>query len=233
MRTPEAVECVGYSLRWLTGSAFEGPDPMGGRIAGIVGVPSDVAAMSLHACAIAEGTAYCWGWNTVGNLGRGPGATFRDCSTSSCDEVARPITFVADPELRSLRLTRLSRGDATNTCAIEASLGRVVCWGANQHGQSGLDSSLYPIVESVAAFVRRDDDAVLEDMVEVACGGTTCCARDAAANVYCWGHNGAGQLGRGTVETIGPGDAGGFDGGMPVRLSHPEAAAVDFARTGT
>jgi alpha-tubulin suppressor-like RCC1 family protein len=233
MRTREAVECAGYSLRWLTGRAFEGPDPTGGRIEGIVGIPSDVAAMSVHACAIAEGTAYCWGWDTSGNLGRGADGVFDDCSTSRCAAVAAPITFTADPDLVGLRLTRLSRGDASNTCAIEGERGRVVCWGSNQHGQSGVDPSLFPRVHSVVGFVRREDDSELEGMVELACGGTTCCARDEGRDVYCWGHNGVGQLGRGTVDTVGAGDAGGLDGGMPVTLEHPEASAVDFTRTGS
>ena len=233
MRTREGVECAGYSLRWLTGRAFEGPDPTGGRIEGIVGTPSDVAAMSLHACAIADGVAYCWGWDTGGNLGRGAGAVLEDCSTSRCDAVAAPVTFMADPELVGLELTRLSRGDASNTCAIERARGRVVCWGSNQHGQCGLDAELFPRAHSVIAFVRRDDGRELEGMVEVGCGGTTCCASDDARNVHCWGHNGVGQLGRGTVDTVGPGDAGGLDGGVPVTLEHPEAAAVDFTRTGT
>ena len=80
------------------------------------------------------------------------------------------------------------------TCARTALVpdgGRVWCWGANNVGQLGL------------GFVGANREAPtrisgLTDVVELAPGQDSMCARSSAGAVLCWGNNGGGQLGDGT-----------------------------------
>ncbi len=232
MRHQTGVECAGSSLRWITGSRLTGPDPGGGLIPGLVGTPTDLGVQSLHACAIAEGVISCWGWNTSESLGRGEGALLSDCDGYSCDEVARPVTIRADPDLIGLRFVALSRGDAATTCAIEQDRGRVVCWGENGLGQAGVDPAIRDRLPSIEAFVRREDGSVLEGAVDVACGAAFCCAIQADGSVECWGENDVGQLGNGTVDSESIDASGPFDGGTTApAFAHPAAVRVDFSAT--
>lgn len=86
-----------------------------------------------HTCALtAQGTAYCWGSNAAGKLGKSdvaatcnadPVALYGPCTTTPV-QVAGQITFA------SLDL------DATHTCGV-ATDGQGYCWGSNQSGQLG------------------------------------------------------------------------------------------------
>jgi alpha-tubulin suppressor-like RCC1 family protein len=131
-----------------------------------------------HTCALAtDGTAWCWGEGTQGQLGNG-----------GTGNVSVP-TMVTMPA--SVTFTDISAG-AEHTCAVAASTGAVYCWGSNGSGQLGNTSAsayqLTPIqVSSTLAFTSVSAGEVLT------CGITN------AKAVYCWGANDYGQLGDGTV----------------------------------
>lgn len=89
-----------------------------------------------------------------------------------------------------LSVIRASAG-GDHTCAIEAGTNDVLCWGANGDGQLGGTNP-------ADVFVRVDL-ASRTDLVAVeVCTGAafTCVLMNNRVDVWCWGANGVGQLGR-------------------------------------
>lgn len=82
---------------------------------------------------------------------------------------------------------------AEHACAL-ANDGKVLCWGANKDGQLGDGTT-----------TRRDAPVAVTGLpapaVEIAAGASHTCARVADGGVWCWGSNGRGQLGDGTLDT--------------------------------
>jgi alpha-tubulin suppressor-like RCC1 family protein len=151
------------------GQVTVAPTPM--TVVGLSALAVQVVAGDSHACArLADGTAFCWGRGTDGELGDG-------ISHSS----TTPSPIVVPP---GEAIVELASGGAT--CARLAS-GRVACWGLNTQGQLGdgttAQESLVPVLVSNLA-----------DAVDVA--GT--CAVRASGEVLCWGVNDYGEVGDGT-----------------------------------
>jgi len=84
-----------------------------------------------HTCALrADGVAFCWGFNSAGQLGLG----------SSGGLVSSPIAVSAGNGLaNAIAVT----GGGSHTCALRAD-GAPFCWGRNAEGQLGLGSTLSP-----------------------------------------------------------------------------------------
>jgi alpha-tubulin suppressor-like RCC1 family protein len=133
-----------------------------------------VSVGGIHTCGLtAAGAAYCWGWNSRGQLGDG----------TSANERSRPVRVGGDASF-----TALSAGDRF-TCGVTAA-GTVYCWGLNV-GQLGdgttTDRSLPVLVAGDVSFAA------------VSTGFRHTCAVTDAGAAYCWGLNSsAGQLGDGT-----------------------------------
>ena len=129
-----------------------------------------IAAASQHSCAIVggggvpEGTAFCWGANTVGQLGN-PAVPW-----ASVASVPVPVsgghTFVS-----------IAVGDYSS-CAVTAS-GEAYCWGDNDAGQLGDGSTV-----DRAAPVRVVTTLVFR---AVALGGAMTCGLTGDGAAYCWG----------------------------------------------
>ncbi|MFP3915143.1 MAG: RCC1 domain-containing protein, partial [Actinomycetota bacterium] len=130
-----------------------------------------------HSCGIdGEGAAWCWGDNSVGQLGN-PGA---GAGSPVPVAVADDHTFVT-----------ITAGEA-HTCAIDID-DDTWCWGWNDHGQvgdgtEGVDRPAPELVEG---------DHTLGDVVA---GEDHTCAVDDTAGGWCWGSNGFGQFGNGTED---------------------------------
>ena len=129
-----------------------------------------------HSCGLtADGTAYCWGSNTSGQLGDGSGA-----------QQGTPV-----PVASGLRFTTIhAGGGGAHTCGL-TSTGAVYCWGANNTGQLG-DGTTTQRATPVAVAGGLSFTTVRGGS-DHSCGVTT--SREA----YCWGGNGTGQLGNGTT----------------------------------
>ncbi|MCL2164838.1 MAG: hypothetical protein FWH55_10725 [Oscillospiraceae bacterium] len=87
---------------------------------------------------------------------------------------------------------------SNHTCAFDIA-GRVYCWGDNGKGQLGDDSNSQkytPVTVNTSAGIGAMDD---KTVVQITAGGQATCALDLAGQVYCWGHNGYGQLGDNSV----------------------------------
>jgi uncharacterized protein YjdB len=143
-----------------------------------------VTAGRRHACALnLAGRAYCWGADTLGQLGdRRPNIGGGPMHSTT------PI-----PIMDSTLVFRSISAGAEHTCGVTTA-GSAYCWGEGISGQLGngvRDSSDVPVpVSGTTAYTS------------IAAGRTHTCAVDTAGNVHCWGANSLGQLGTVTADTI-------------------------------
>ena len=142
------------------------PVPVGGGF-----TFTQIAAGRYHTCGLrADGTAYCWGDNSRGQLGSG----LLDSSDS--------------PRLVPGRYTQIAAG-ALHTCALTNS-NNAFCWGANTFGQLGLGNTEdAPTPQPVAPSLP---------IRSISAGGATTCAVTTGGAAVCWGQNTYGQVGDGT-----------------------------------
>jgi alpha-tubulin suppressor-like RCC1 family protein len=129
-----------------------------------------------HGCGLdAGGAAFCWGFNTFGQLGNAGAQT----------------GYVPSPVNGGHTFTQLAIG-LRHSCGLTAQ-GRAFCWGLNLAGQLGDGSTsqrLVPVeVSGGHAFVS------------IAAGSETTCALTAGGTAWCWGRGGEGQLGAGSSVT--------------------------------
>lgn len=198
------------------------------------------------ACVVAEGGAYCWGSNEYLQLGNGvnmrddrslsavavynkqsqaaiPGQSFQSCFLFVCSTTWNPANSPAlgESPLYNKRVTKVSVG-TTHACAIATDTsgnnGRVYCWGKNDQGQLGndstSDSSIPVAVDATAARAtvpatgcgffgcatpeipgKAASALQNKNVVEVSAGNGFTCARASDNEIACWGNNSSGQLG--------------------------------------
>jgi len=157
------------------------PDPtlVGGLLSGKS--VTAISAGGAHTCAIAGGSAYCWGSNDSGQLGNG-----------STQDASLPVKVSG---LSDTTVTAISAGDQ-HTCAIADAT--AYCWGADQDGQLGdglgQPKQTTPVaVNTLSGLAGRIVDSITT-------GDLHTCA-SVSGKGYCWGNNDHGQLGDGTLNT--------------------------------
>jgi alpha-tubulin suppressor-like RCC1 family protein len=142
-----------------------------------------------------EGLGFCWGKNDLGQLGDGgrdmpfgPVPPFDDCGSTpdlplSCSLTPRSVEDIG---FHALPLSAIGPG-FSHTCAVLTS-GAPVCWGSGSE-EIGSD-----------AQVQSDTARLVPGSVQLASVSAglfhTCGLTASPGQVYCWGTNSAGQLGR-------------------------------------
>lgn len=107
--------------------------------------------------------------------------------------LARCGIFLTDESLDEM--TELGSGlrgldvGSTAACAINAQ-GQALCW-----GRGALLGNLLGSNSATPGLVVREDGSPLNGLTEVEVGAGHVCARSTAGLLWCWGENGAGQLG--------------------------------------
>ena len=134
-----------------------------------------VGAGTLNSCAIAQdGQRYCWGR-----------ALISDCPPLSCPANVRPTLAPS----AAVRFASVNTGDVVH-CGI-GDTGDAYCWGgrafiaAGSLGDGATTRSEIPIRVAVATSVRA-----------IAVGYGHICTLDDLGDLYCWGSNVGGTLGR-------------------------------------
>jgi alpha-tubulin suppressor-like RCC1 family protein len=140
---------------------------------------SSISAGYLHACALENGKAYCWGFNDSGDLGDG--------STTSSSV---PVAVDTSGALAGKTLTQISAG-GEQTCALD-STGAAYCWGFNFSGELGDGSTAS---SSVPVAVDTSGALAGKTLTQISAGDEFACAVDSAGAGYCWGFGGDGELG--------------------------------------
>jgi len=138
-----------------------------------------VSAGDNHACALKDGSVYCWGANNRGQLGNGGN------EDSSLPVAVKGISTAIQISAGEGRF--VGSPDA-HTCALLRD-GTVKCWGAGTEGQLG-NKNLIDAFEPV--LVQGITNAI-----QVSTGGQYTCALIDNGDVLCWGVNHSGQLGNG------------------------------------
>lgn len=138
-------------------------------------------------CAIASAKAYCWGANDIGSIGDG---------TTTNRSV--PTAVYTGGVLNGKTVTTISQDGYNNTggspgyshvCVLAS--GSVYCWGENQYGQLGNNSTSD---SSVPVAVNSSGVLSGKSITDVKVGLNHSCAL-ANSGVYCWGYDASGQVG--------------------------------------
>ncbi len=167
------------------GSGSGGSDP---RWAQLAAAAVAVSAGGTHSCAVTvDGGLYCWGGNSFGQLGD---------STETDSPLPGRVSL---PD----QVVGVSAGHL-HTCAVLAN-GRAYCWGKNDTGQLGVGNVIPESCSLPGVSCAKTPQLVqgLEGVVEISAGGGSegshSCATLDDRSVWCWGENGDGQVGDGTL----------------------------------
>lgn len=153
-------------------------------------------------CGVATtGAAYCWGYNSNGELGIDSSTGPEMCGPLFCS--SKPV-----PVAGGLTFAKVAAG-ASFACALTTT-GAPYCWGNNVGGQLGNGTTTDSLVPNPVGGGLTF--ASLSAGEGFACGLTT------AGAAYCWGINDDGQLGIG--DSTGPGACNSFQcSSLPIAVS--------------
>lgn len=130
-------------------------------------------------CGVVVGKPYCWGDNSIGQLGNG---------TTDNTAVTAPVRVLQeDGVLAGRNVIKISAG-VSHTCAVTSD-GKLFCWGGNGRGQLGTFS-----YASSSKPVQVKNSLVGKFVTDVATLDYSTCAI-ADGKIYCWGQNYNGELG--------------------------------------
>ena len=136
-----------------------------------------ISAGNFHTCGLtSDGTAYCWGENSWGQLGSVP-----------ADRMPAPVIGVE-------RYVRIAAG-GQHTCGLTTT-GGITCWGDGAVGQHG-DGRDRSSAESYYTARRPFPSPVrsTRKFVDVASSAYASCAVTDTGETWCWGSNGYLELG--------------------------------------
>jgi alpha-tubulin suppressor-like RCC1 family protein len=170
----------------------------------IITWPTDVTAQmsasgTNRTCAIVTFNVYCWGYNRYGQLGNGaylgrPSGAKDDESIGSNSTIDSVVPVKVKQEAGVMAGKKIKKIFVAQYHSCALSLDNLMfCWGYNGSGQLGtgnLTDSPVPVQVKISGL---PDNQAITDI-----GGTnnTTCAI-VTGKIYCWGANGAGQLGIG------------------------------------
>jgi alpha-tubulin suppressor-like RCC1 family protein len=152
------------------------PQPVAPPVVDVV----QLASMSRTTCALLPTRIACWGSFSRGQIGDG-----RDGNQLTPVQVTLPSAAVA---------VDLDAGER-HTCAVLKG-GDVYCWGDNTSGQGGVNGNNYALAQPTPVQKSKD---ITAPAVSVSAGIAHSCMIMNTHQAACWGENGSGQLGDGTV----------------------------------
>jgi alpha-tubulin suppressor-like RCC1 family protein len=149
---------------------------------GSAGAWALASAGDYHSCAISTANSlYCWGYNNNGQVGDG--------TTTQRLSPKKIGTTGAWARIN----TGGTSGVYSHTCATTTG-NSLYCWGNNSFGQIGDGTTTSPRLSPKKIGTTGV-------WAGAQAGGTHSCAITTAKSLYCWGYNGEGQIGDGTLDT--------------------------------
>jgi alpha-tubulin suppressor-like RCC1 family protein len=126
------VECWGHNVYGEIGSTTVAMGDYALSPVGVQGLPTTATSVvtgSFHTCALlTDGTIWCWGWESFGQLGNG---------VIAAGGIVTPVQVTGLPA--GTQVTAISAGTSQN-CALLAN-GSVWCWGEGDNGELGNGTS--------------------------------------------------------------------------------------------
>ncbi len=177
------VWCWGVNEKGETGNGAPSKvEPVPKEVTGLGADVVELAAGAAHTCARkSDGAVFCWGANTIGQLGRGAPSMF---------------------EASALQVSRLGDGVVEIAAGIYHTCARknddtIWCWGANGEGQLGDGTGQgqrcgATMCRAAPVEVKR---TWAEGVVQIASGSDHTCARTVGGVLWCWGLDERWQLG--------------------------------------
>ncbi len=199
----------------VLGADFDGdfsatPVPIAGltdaRDISATSYPTPGPAYGYACAALDDGTARCWGRNTLGNLGSGDD-----------DDDPHPVP---EPVVGLDGVVELVSG-FFSTCVARGD-GSMSCWGSNFFGElgDGTTTDSYTPVDVVGLSGVHDGPSI-------ATGKHHSCGVRSDGTVKCWGDNAEGQIGDGTlVDRTSATLVGGLTGAIAVEAGGYHSCAV-------
>ncbi|MBL8298372.1 MAG: hypothetical protein JNN30_08505 [Rhodanobacteraceae bacterium] len=224
-RSNHEVRCFGYRHAGRLGDGLGSgrvvPVPV--RISSLPAPADRLAAGSVfnanhlygQSCArTVEGAAWCWGSNYESQIGDGVGYQLGDTKRLGPTPVLGYASGTID----------VSAGFA-HSCLLTTA-GAVKCWGDNEYGQVGDNSS----TDRVSP---QDVIGASTQITQFDAGATHSCARTSGGGVRCWGRNDHGQIGDGTGidRRVATNVAGALSGMAQVSAGGSHSCAVTAAGT--
>jgi alpha-tubulin suppressor-like RCC1 family protein len=187
------VQCWGYNGYGQLGDGTFTNRPTPVDLPGLTSGIAAVSAGGNHTCALTTGGGVkCWGLNASGQLGDG-----------SMTNSPAPLDVTG----LTSGVAAVSAGQLSHSCALTAG-GGVTCWGANDNGQLGNDST-------APSGTPVDVSGLTSDVAAVSTGALHTCVLTTGAGLKCWGDNFFGQLGDTTTDDAGtPVDVSGLTSGV-------------------
>ncbi len=207
--TMTGTNLTGTNLTWARLYAVNTAALVGANLVGATHMPyQPVASGVSYSCALnSRGNVYCWGGNSVGQLGN-----------NKKTGISTPVLVsgVAGQGVLNSIVSITAGSGKGHSCALNTA-GNVYCWGHNTFGQLGNNSTAKTLTP--VQVVGIGGKGVLSSITAISGGNDFSCALSTSGNVYCWGHNRVGQLGDGTfteqslspVQVVGVGGRGTLD----------------------
>ena len=147
-----------------------------------------IDAGSFHSCALLDNASVkCWGRNNYGQLGINNSANMGDDSGE--------MAVLPSIDLGTGRTATAIAAGEYHSCALLDNAS-VKCWGNNNRGQLGINSSSHMGDDSgEMAVLPSIDLGTGRTATAIDAGGSHTCALLDNASVKCWGHNNSGNLG--------------------------------------
>lgn len=127
-----------------------------------------------HTCAIADSTAYCWGYNNYGQLGNGGNTNNYRTQAVTTNVMSGAVTAIS--------------GAPSSTCAVAD--GKAYCWGlgtSGQLGNSASGTSYVPVRVPASGSLQAKTAGVVGAGYQHSCGTFD-------GQLYCWGEGSFGRL---------------------------------------
>lgn len=171
------AECALSNRRW---------DNTAGDLSGrCVPLVAGIDARVFHTCAtMSDGTGWCWGFNSEGQLGPAqPLGVDANVPVQLRRSTGEPLQNIV--ELRT---------SAGATCARFTD-STVACWGSNLEGELGAGLPIGMGERASDPQPVTDGTSVLTGVTALTMGYFHACARVGTDELYCWGNNKRGQSG--------------------------------------
>jgi len=174
-----------------TGVALEDDAPAFGSWGGgseeevVVSVVPQISAGGNHTCFVkSNGTVWCWGNNSSGELG-----------INNTTQQLTPVQVLGaggSGYLTGVSQIMPAGHWSYRTCAVKSD-STVWCWGDNSNGQLGINNTTQQLTP--VQVLGAGGSGYLTGVSQVVAGHNHLCALKSDGTVWCWGSNNYGQLG--------------------------------------